>query len=831
MTASPPRATYRLQLGPDLDLAAAAGLVDYLGDLGVSHLYLSPILAARPGSAHGYDVADPTRVSPALGGESALQALAARARAAGLGLVADVVPNHVGTGAHNPLWDRLLAEGRAGEAARFFDVDWDPPLPGAAGKVIVPLLAAPYGVVLYRGDLTIRDDRLRYHDHSFPLSAESRAQLRRLGGAAAVNGRPGRRETWSRLHALLERQHYRLVHWRAGDALVNYRRFFAINELAGLRVEDDVVFDHTHERILALVGDGTLQGLRIDHPDGLRHPGRYLQRLAQRSGGVWTVVEKILHPGEALADWPVAGTTGYDFCNAVLGLFVDPDAAATLAATDRAFGAAGVGYAAQVTAAKREVLANDLAADTRRLAARLWAVTQTHPEVRDVDDRACLEALSRTLVALDVYRTYVDPDSGPARPDDSARIDAAVVRAADGSLAPAFLHRFLGELLSGRAGRDAAHLDVVARFQQLSGALTAKGVEDTVFYRYLRLLAVNEVGGDPGRLGRSAQEFHAFNAANTGRHPAGMLSTATHDTKRGEDVRLRIAALSELAPRWHAQARRWRQLNRHAVTATGAGPAPDPQTEYLLYQTLVGVWPLQPPGRAGPALRERLRVYAVKAAREAGLRTSWTDPDEGFERALGTFVDTVLDPDRSPAFVQALARLAADAAEIAMVAGLAQTLLRCTSPGVPDQYQGNELWDDSLVDPDNRRPVDFAARRRLLAALDRGGDAAELLAARRDGRVKLWVLSRALRARRDHPSCVGPAGGYRPLAAGGRWADHVVAFARTAPDGDALVAVTPRLPGRVMRGRPQPPLGDAWADTAVELDAGVWTDLLTGARH
>ncbi|HWB70704.1 MAG TPA: hypothetical protein VG452_00675, partial [Egibacteraceae bacterium] len=305
----------------------------------------------------------------------------------------------------------------------------------------------------------------------------------------------------------------------------------------------------------------------------------------------------------------------------------------------------------------------------------------------------------------------------------------------------------------------------------------------------------------------------------------------THDTKRGEDARLRVAALSELAPRWGAEARRWRELNRHAVVGTAAGPAPDPQTEYLLYQTLVGIWPLQQAGRSSPELLERLRAFAVKAAREAGDHTSWTDPDAAFEQGLAAFLETVLDPARSAAFLAALTRLADDIAEIAMVSSLAQTLLRCTSPGVPDLYQGNELWDDSLVDPDNRRPVDFPARRRLLSSLDQGADPAQLLAARRDGRIKLWVLSRALRARRDHPGCVGPRGGYRPLPATGRWADHVVAFARIAPDGDALVVVAPRLPGRVMQGRPQPPVGEAWADTKVELDAPTWTDLLTGAPH
>lgn len=832
----PPRATYRLQLTEEFGFAAAGEIVDYLATLGVSHLYLSPVLTASAGSTHGYDVADPGRVSDVLGGEEGLRRLADRAHERGVGLVVDIVPNHVGIGADNPLWDALLA-GEAG-ADRVFDVDWAPPLPGARGKVVLPVLGDQYGRVLHAGELTVeqRDGRwrLRYYDHDFPLATASREVLPQSGDDAPLSGVPGEPDTWTRLHALLEAQRYRLVHWRAGDRLINYRRFFAIDELAAVRVEEPDVFEVIHAKVLELVEAGVIDGLRVDHPDGLRDPGRYLRRLAERTGGRWIVVEKIRERHEALPPWPVAGTTGYEFTNDVLALFVDPETRPVLDALDAAMDAAASSYRSQVAAAKHEKLAADLAADLRRLGRALWQVSQAHLEVRDVDDLQCRQALADVLTAMDVYRTYVDPETGQAEAEDVERIHAAVERARTDGSAPGFLYDLLAEVLTGRAGTDPDHREVLARFQQLSAAVMAKGVEDTVFYRYRRLLAVNEVGGDPSELGLTPARFHELNSGRGQHHPAGLLSTATHDTKRGEDVRLRMAALSEMAERWSEAVVAWRELNRALRTVTHRGAVPDAQTEYLLYQTLVGVWPLDRREVPGADLVGRVQHYLRKALREAGQRTTWTDPDEEFEAGVGEFVADLLDAERSPAFLTALDDVVRQASEIAMVAGLAQTLLRCTAPGVPDTYQGNELWDDSLVDPDNRRPVDFPLRRRLLDELDAYGDAAALLRERRDGRVKLWVLSRALRARRDHREAVGTDGRYVPLDVTGRWADHLVAFARVAPDGDALLVVTPRLPGRVMGDAPHPPLGSAWADTAVALPdelARPWSSLLTGERH
>ena len=813
--------TYRFQLTPDFGFAAVATQVDYLARLGVTHLYLSPILTARPGSTHGYDVVDPSSVSEALGGEDGLRRLADTAHDAGLGIVVDIVPNHMGTGPENVDWMYLLAEGASGEGGRVFDVDWHPPLPGADGKVILPVLGEQYGTVLNNGELRLIEEPddfgrrfcIAYHDHRFPLSPESLEALERVGRIDALTGTPGQPTSWHRLHGLLEQQHYRLVHWRVGDRLINYRRFFAIDDLAGVRVEDEHVFDRTHDKILELVDRGVIDGLRIDHPDGLRHPAQYLERLERRSGGVWTVVEKIVHPGEPLEPWAVAGTTGYEFCNDVLGLFLDPAAEEPFTAIDHAHGGDNRPYDDQVAAAKREVLANDLASESHRLGLRFWRLAQEHLETRDLDDRHCAAAVNETLVGMQVYRSYVDPDTGHATDRDRQTIGLALAFAGRHAGVPDQVMDFLGLVLMGEAGQTPTHLEFISRFQQLSGALMAKGVEDTVFYRYLRLAALNEVGGDPTRFGLTVREFHRLNSERASRHPAGMLTTATHDTKRGEDVRLRIAALTELPDAWADL----------ADAVMGAAELDGP-TASLLLQTMVGIWPLLDSGEETPDFRRRLKEYVVKATRESGLHTNWYDPDEAYERRATEFIDAVLDSDQ---IRKRVAEVAAAAAEIGMVSALAQVVLRTLSPGVPDTYQGNELWDDSLVDPDNRRPVDFELRR---AVLDGLGDVApsDLWNDRRDGRVKLWALTRCLQVRQQAPEAFGAGGGYQPLEAAGRWADHVVAFARTASGKPRAIAVTPRLAGAVMGPEQQSPLGDRWSDTTVSLPEGTWRSGLGG---
>ncbi len=809
-----PRATYRIQLrggDPPLDFAAVAAVAGELAELGVSHLYLSPVLTATAGSAHGYDVADPTRVDPALGGEEGLRALAATCRDHGLGLVLDIVPNHQAASADNPRWRQLLATGQHGPAAALFDVDWEAPgLPGAAGQVILPVLGAPRGELLAEGALTVEGDELVAHGaHRLPLASDS-----------------PRAEGWA---ALLAAQHHRACHWRVGDAVVNYRRFFAIDELAAVRVEQPEVFDEVLGTVLRLLDEGVADGLRIDHIDGLADPAGFAARLRARAPDAWLVAEKILEHGERLPAWPLDGSTGYDFLADVLCLFVDPAAREPFTALAREVAAWPEDPGAARRAAKREVVAADLAADRDRVARALWRVAAGDLAAADVTWDQCRAAISEVVAWLPVYRAYAVPGQG-CDAEAAAQVDHAVAAARDHvPHVPEALWALLAASLRGERD-DPGGAEVCVRGQQLAGAATAKGVEDTDLYRQHRLVALNEVGVDPERFGADVGAFHHANAERARRHPTGMLATATHDTKRGEDVRLRIAALTELPDAWSGLVRRWRAQHAPLRTATPRGPAPGPADQHLAYQTLVGLWAPAPARDAVPTLARRLGEALVKGAREAGQRTTWTDPDEAYEDALAGFAAALLDDVEVRADLDALA---ATAGEIAMTASLAQTLLRATSPGVPDTYQGTEGWEDNLVDPDNRRPVDLAAAAAQRAAAD-GASPTELLDARADGRLKRRVLAQALRARRDHPGCVGPHGAYEPLTVSGRWAQHVVAFARRAPDGQTLVTLAPRLPGAPMRaavegaaatrlGVPalRPPTGSDWGDTAVTLPAAL----------
>lgn len=816
----PVTATYRLQLrAGGLDLRRAVAALDHIAALGASHVYLSPVLAAVPGSAHGYDVVDPTRVDEALGGEAALRELAAAAHARGLGLVLDVVPNHQAAHPANPAWWQLLATGRHGRQARTFDVDWDPALPGAAGQVVLPVLGAPLGDVAAAGELAVDGDALVAHDeHRVPLAA---------GSPPASGGWAG----------LLAAQHHRLCHWRIGDAVVNYRRFFAVDELAAVRVERPEVFDHVMGLVTGLVAEGVADGLRVDHIDGLADPGGFCRWLRDGVGdGAWLVTEKILAPGETLpAEWPVDGGTGYDFLADALGLFVDPAAEVALTALAREAGAWPDDPDALARRAKREVVDTLLAAERDRVAAALRRACAGDLAAADITDAQLRAMVREVIAALDVYRAYAVPGRACA-PESAARVEAAIGAAADRvAAAPAGAWRLLAACLRGERD-DADGAEVCVRGQQLAGAATAKGVEDTALYRQHRLVALNEVGAEPGGFGHGAAAFHDANARRARREPAGMLTTSTHDTKRGEDVRLRIAALTEMPGAWADAVRRWRTAHAPLVSATASGPAPDPATQQLIHQTLVGVWAPEPVRDARASLIGRVSAYLVKATREAGLRTSHTVPDPAFEEAVTGFVTALLHDE---AFVAELDAVAGPANEIAMTASLAQVVLRGLSPGVPDTYQGCEGWEDSLVDPDNRRPVDLDHAAAELAAAE-AADVGDLLADRGDGRIKRRVLAECLRTRRERPGCVRPNAGYVPLAVTGAWADHVVAFARTAPDGDALVAIAPRLPGRVMRaaadddlGGLSPPTGGDWGDTAVAvpeaLGGWAWIDRLGGA--
>ncbi|SDF02583.1 maltooligosyl trehalose synthase [Blastococcus aurantiacus] len=741
-----PAATYRLQVHAGFPLDDAAGVTGYLADLGVTHAYSSPLLRSAEGSTHGYDTVDHAHIDEARGGQAGFDRFVAALHEHGLGLVLDLVPNHMGVddpSASRWWWD-VLQHGQASENAAAFDIDWD----FGGGKVRIPVLGSAEDVE----KLEISDGELRYYDNRFPIAP------------GTDGGSP------QEVHA---RQHYELVDWRRADSDLNYRRFFAINTLAGLRVEDPAVFDATHELVLQLVRDGAVDGLRIDHPDGLADPKGYLDRLAEASGGRWTVVEKILEPGEELPEgWRTAGTTGYDALTEVDRVLVDPAGEPALTALDTELAGGRVDYAELVRRCKREVTDGMLGSEVGRLQ-RLVGDLPGLPadQVR--------EALAELLAAFPVYRSYL--------PDGRSHLDetVAAVKEHRPELVPAV------EALHSRLGQAGSEL--ATRFEQTSGPVMAKGVEDSAYYRWSRFVALNEVGGDPAHFGGTVEEFHAAQAHRLAVKPQAMTTLSTHDTKRSEDVRARLAVLAELPSEWSALVRGW--LARH--------PLADRSLAHLVWQNLIGAWPLS---------RERAHAYVEKAAREAGTSTTWTNPVQEFEEQLHALVDAAFDDPTTTAEIEAfVARIA----PLGWSNSLTQKLLQLTMPGVPDVYQGTELYDFSLVDPDNRRPVDYGLRRRLLAELDAG----TVPAVDASGAAKLLVTSRVLRARRDSPELFG---GYASVEVTGSAAECVVAYDRGSADQDGVVVVATRLPARLAE--------TGWGDTALQLPNGAWRDLLTGER-
>ena len=730
-----PSATYRLQLSPRFTLDAAAQLCDYLAELGVGAVYCSPLLVAAYGSDHGYDVVDHAGIDPARGGAEGWRTFLAAAREHGLGVVVDIVPNHAGVAdaVQNAAWWDVLRLGADSPYARWFDIEW------SSGRILLPVLGDDADPC----QLSVADGELRYVEHRFPLAPGTGS-----GSAAEVH----------------DRQHYKLVNFRRADAEQNYRRFFAVTSLAGLRVEDDEVFDATHREILRWTGADRIDGLRVDHPDGLLDPGGYLARLAQAAPDTWITVEKILEPGEELPDWPVAGTTGYDALSEVSSLFLDPAAGPELDQLYRELTGDQLSFAQHVAAGKRLGVTTILQAEVARLA-------RLAPLVPDAG-----AALAELLVAFDVYRSYL-----PVGADHlAAAIETARLRRPE-----------LTDSINAVATRLADPADELAlRFQQTSGAVMAKGVEDTAYYRYTRFIALNEVGGDPARFGGSLADFHAAQLRRHESFPAGMTTLSTHDTKRGEDVRARLFVLAE-------KPRQWAELARYLMSRY---PTPNRALGYLLWQTVAGTT-----AASGLIGRERLHAYAEKAMREAADGTGWTDPDETFEAAVHAAVDAAYDDPEVHARVLRFAALTESAFR---TTSLAQKLVQLTMPGIPDVYQGTELWEDSLVDPDNRRPVDFAERRRLLAALGQAPSPAD----DDSGLTKLRVVAGALRLRRERPELFTT---YRPLAADGVMQDHLVAFDR----GGAITVAT-RLPDSLLRN-------GGWADTRLPL-AGTYTDVLTG---
>lgn len=855
----PRAATYRVQLHAGFTFDDAAAITGYLAALGVSHLYCSPFLQAAEGSTHGYDVIDHGRLNAELGGADGYGRLARRLADAGLRQVLDIVPNHMAlAGRVNAWWWDVLENGPSSPYASYFDIDWDPPQRKLAATVLMPVLDDQYGRVLEAGDLTVQRDggsfTVYYRDHEAPVSPRTLGELLTKAAAAAgsqqlaslatafsrlPHGRRTDPEAVTERHRdkevlrarlaqeceaspelaaavdaqvdalnadpdalgdLLDQQNYRLAYWRTGAEELSYRRFFDIETLAGLRVEDEAVFADTHRLILDLVAGGTVDGLRIDHVDGLADPEGYLERLHRATGGGYVVVEKILQAGEELPGaWPVAGTSGYDFLNRVNQVFVDPGGERALRAGYARFTGERGKYPDIVRTAKIQVMREDLAAEVERLTGLLADVCEGHRRQRDHTRRELRDALREVIAAFGVYRIYARPGhlvSAADRDYVAAAVAAAVARRPD---LDAELASFIGELLTlGHPGEPEA--DFAVRFAQLSAPVMAKGVEDTAFYRYQPLLSLGEVGGDPATFGRPVGDFHAGMARAARRWPEAMLTLSTHDTKRSGDVRARISLLSELPQAWEQAAQLWAQRNEHFKQ----NGAPDRNAEYMLYQTLVGAWPI------GAA---RVSAFMRKAAREARVRTSWTDPDPDYEDGLAAFVAAVLSDE---GFTGSLAAFLAEhqIVERGRVNSLAQTALLLTCPGIPDLYQGSEVWDLSLVDPDNRRPVDYDARRELLDRLSAAGPEAAL-AAGDEGGPKVWLIHRLLRHRGRHPGPYGPDSGYEPLRVTGDHAARAVAFTRAG----GLAVVVPRL----VTG-----LADGWGSTTVTLPGGAWTNVLTG---
>jgi len=852
----PRRATYRVQLVADFGFDRVAEVADYLAALGVSHLYTSPYLQAAPNSTHGYDVVDHSRLSAELGGAEGHARMVAALRAAGMGHLIDTVPNHMSIATRdNRWWWDVLENGLSSSYAQFFDIEWETPEARLRNTLLLPVLADQYGRALERGEIQLRRDgsnfTVHYKEHQFPVDPRSLATLvqtaatfyksDRLSFVAdtfellplATDTDPRSAERRRRdqrvatdlldqllgtepdavaaidravdrfnhdpdaLDRLLDQQNYRLAWWQASERDLGYRRFFDVNTLVGLRVEVPQVFEETHRLILELLRSGAADGLRVDHVDGMQDPDAYLQRLHE-TGRCYTVVEKILAARECLPEsWPVAGTTGYDFLNLAGGLFIDPAAEAPLTQFYATFTGITDSYATVAYEKRLLVLREGLGSDVNRLAELMLRICERHRRHRDYTRHLVTEGLRELLASFPVYRTYIRPNQEDVREADRRTIDAGVAEAKRHRPdIDAELFDFLRAILT-LGVRGELESALVRRFQQLSTAVMAKGVEDTAFYCYNRFAALNEVGGDPARFGISPQEFHDRMSDVQAHHPGTMLATATHDTKRGEDVRARLAVITECPGGWVTAVQQWAEHNEQHRT----GDLPDRNTEYLYYQTLVGAWPIA---------AERALAYMQKATREAKTHTSWTSPQENFETALKRFVErTLADPEFTASIKQFVDAIVGPG----RVVSLAQTLLKLTAPGIPDIYQGTELWSLTLVDPDNRRPVDFALRRRLLEEV-RTSTPEQVLARADEGIPKLWLIHRALPARPQDED------DYRPLAAEGAQAERVVAFAR----GERLVTIVPRLT-RSLR--------DGWGDTTLALpDGGApWRNLLTGETH
>lgn len=850
--------TYRLQLHAGFTFEDAGKVSGYLKDLGVSHVYSSPYLQAAPGSMHGYNVVDHHRVNKELGGEEGHKRFCERLGELGLGQILDIVPNHMATGPENKcLWD-VLENGPSSRYASWFDIDWNSAEVKLQGKVLAPALADQYGRELSAKKIKIEQKchnfRVLYNDIPFPVAPRSLAipllraaeyaqnpRLSFIADSLASLPAPDsldrelietRHRDKAVIYELLQRlceeqqdvvdairkavdeindnadaldevlslQNYRLAYWRTADQELGYRRFFDVNTLIGLRVERQEVFDATHCRVLEWLKNGVLDGVRVDHPDGLRDPQQYFQQLRGRSPDTWIFAEKILQPNEFLREeWPIEGTTGYDFLNVCNGLMMHPDGLRELTATYDTFIAEQVNFESLARNMKLNVEREALGSDVNRLTSLFVEICENHRDHRDYTRAEIRRSIREIASCFSVYRTYVVPSRDQVTDEDRKEIDKAVAQAKEtrSDVDPGLMD-FIGDVLALRA-RGGLETEFLLRFQQFTSPVMAKGVEDTTFYCYNRMLALNEVGGAPDRNGVGIAEFHEYMSKLQATHPYTMNTLATHDTKRGDDVRARLAVITEDTRRWKTVVNRWARRNAQFKT----GPYPDRNTEYFLYQTLVGAWPIT---------ADRLTAYMEKAVREAKQQTSWTQQNKEFEDALRLFIERLL---ASQQFITDLEEFVGRLVTPGRINSLAQTLIKFTAPGVPDIYQGGELWDLRLVDPDNRGPVDYDLRQSMLTELKNGRPAEEIMKKMDCGMPKLWVTFSALQLRRQKPEWFGKDAAYSPLAVEGSRKDHVVAYLR----GDSVVTVVPRWNMRV---------NSNWSSTTVAFPKGLWRNVLTG---
>ncbi len=923
-----PLSTYRLQFNAAFTFAHAAAIVDYLQALGISHCYASSYFKAVPGSTHGYDVADPTRLNPEIGDERTYDDWVRTLRAHGMGHIVDVVPNHMGIAkSANPWWQDVLENGVSSRDAAVFDIDWTPLKPELEHKVLLPVLGDAYGALLERQEISLEYDqgafRARYYDNVFPIGPGTYGRILGLGqqqllrdigdesedgieflsiltairylpgrevqapaeraerdrekevikrrlaaltsrcprvlehihrAVDALNGVRGTPRSFDGLDELLSVQSYRLAYWRVAAEEINYRRFFDINELAAIRVEDPSVFERVHAFVFALLGRGSVDGLRIDHVDGLFDPGDYLQRLQALARAarpdvftaeqpLYLVVEKILGEDEQLPDWPVSGTTGYDFLVKVNGVFVDRHNERAMNDVYERFARLGVPYREIAYRGKQLVLRVSMAGELNVLAHRLNVFSERNRHYRDFTLNSLTQAMREIIACFPVYRTYVNEREPRVDEQDRSAIERAVREAKRRNPnRPAAVYDFVRDLLLKKADyipeseRD-EHMKLVGKFQQVTSPVTAKGIEDTALYIYNRLVSLNEVGGEPDRFGLGVERLHAWLSRRAERWPHALSATSTHDTKRSEDVRARLNVLSELPGAWKHATTRWARLNRRGRSIIDDQSYPSRNEEYLLYQTLLGTWPLEPmTAEQEEEYRARIVGYMHKAMREAKVYTSWINPSEPHDEAMTRFVEAVLAPDNR-AFRQDFLQVHRLVARYGIYNSLAQLAIKIGAPGVPDFYQGTELWNFSLVDPDNRRPVDFERRRALLADLDaacteEGREAvASRLIGTADDRIKLFATATMLRFRKDHRQ-IFDEGTYRPLDVRGSRGDHVFAFARVGGGGRHVVVAVPRLVATLAPEIDVPPLGDRiWEDTGLDLtglpEANGYHEVLT----